>query len=52
MNLLKTLENIMLAITLILFSVWAIRELEYRLRPEGMKKEKRIVYSVDALIEI
>lgn len=52
MNILKTLENIMLAITLTLFSVWAIRELEYRMRPEGMKTQKRIVYSVDTLIEV
>jgi len=50
MNVLKTLENLMLAIFLTLFSVWAIRELEYRMRPEGVKKQKRIVYSVDAIV--
>jgi hypothetical protein len=52
MNILKTLENLMLAITLTLFSVWAIRELEYRLRPDGMKTQKRTVYSVDAIVRI
>lgn len=52
MDILKTLENLMLAIALTLFSVWAIRELEYRLRPEGVKTQKRIVYSVDAIIKV
>ena len=52
MNILKTLENIMLAITLTLFCIWGVRELEYRLRPEGVKTQKRIVYSVDTLLEV
>lgn len=52
MNILKTLENLMLAIFLTLFCIWDVRELEYRLRPEGVKTQKRIVYSVDTLIKI
>jgi hypothetical protein len=52
MNILKTLENIMLAIFLTLFCIWGVRELEYRLRPDGMKTQKRIVYSVDTLVGV
>ena len=52
MNILKTLENLALAIFLTLFCIWGVRELEYRLRPEGMKTQKRIIYSVDALINV
>lgn len=51
MNVLKTLENMTLAIILTLFSAWAIRELEYRMRPDGMKTQKTIE-SVDTLIRI
>lgn len=52
MNILKTLQDLMLAITLTLFFVWAIRGLEYKMRPEGVKKQKRIVYSVDTIIKV
>ena len=52
MNILKTLENIMLAIFLTLFCIWGVRELEYKLRPEGVKKQNRAVYTVDAIIKV
>lgn len=49
MEILKTLENIMLAIFLTLLCLWAITKIEHRLRPEGVRK---MSYSTGALVEV